>query len=131
MQVRQLHRQNRSLQRVQPGVPAHDAVLVFGGASMLPQNTKTFHQIRIAGGNRSPVSIRSQVLPRIEAIACETAGSADCIAVDRSTVRLRTIFNDDQIVPRCQLLKRLQVHRSAIQMHRNNCSCATRDRLCS
>ena len=65
--MRQLYPENGCLQRVEPPVPGQVNVLVLGPLAVVTHRSNRFGQGRVAGGQRSRVTVRAEVLARVKA----------------------------------------------------------------
>ena len=83
---------------------------------MVAQQAHPFGDLRIVGGDRAGVAIGAEILAGVEAEARGIAQHADAPSIPGRAVRLGGIFDEYEIVARCQHRQGVHVGRLAIDV---------------
>src|SRR5262245_18438709 len=96
---------------------------------MIASHARARGEIVVIRSKRARIAIRADVLAWIETEDSRVAEIADAYAAIFRTMRLRRIFQHEQVVAFSYLQNRVHLRRLAIQMYRNDGARVRRDSL--
>ena len=127
IEVRKFHREHGRLHRVEARIAPFDRVLVLHALPVIPEEPQLFRRATVVGHDDPGVAVRAEVLRWVEAEGRRVAERAGAPPADARAVRLRGVFDDDEIVPRRDRQHRLDVGRLSVQVDRHDGARARRD----
>src|ERR1700730_8580227 len=127
VEMAKLYAEDGGLQSVEPAVRADNFRMVFGFATVSPQETQPFCHFRVARCDHAAVSRAAEILRGKEAEAAEIPNVARFLAVISSADALSRILDNGQLVFRGKFQDRGEIRSKSKQVHRNNCPRLVRD----
>src|ERR1700757_1840276 len=127
-QMPQFRSENSSLQGIKPAVIATELVVIFFLLAVIAEHAQALSDATVVSDNNSSVAIGSQVFSRIEAECRSMPQGTGAFPPKASPVGLARIFNDEEIKFLGKLPDGPHVGRLTVEVYRNNCLCAGRDR---
>ncbi len=128
IEVLQLHPQHRRLHFVEPRVEALELVAILHVGTVVAQRRDALRQHGVVGQHRTAVAECAEVLRRKETEGRRIAERAGLASVAHRAMRLRRVFDQQQLVPPGQRRQRRHVGQLAIQVHRHDRARAWSDR---
>src|SRR2546428_9204117 len=108
-QVQKLDAQECGLQTVESGVDTLDDVVVLRPFTVVAQPTGSLDDDGIVRRDHAAVAIRAEVFARVEAEAGELAEGAAWESLVKSSVRLRRVLHNFEVVTCCEFEWRLHL----------------------
>ena len=120
LDITHLHTQDSALDTFHAKVISLEHVMIFLLCAPIPQHPDLFCVARIVGRHHAGFAICSQIFAGIETKAGHVTEAANAAFVVFRAMRLRRVFNHDQVVPPRNFDDCIHVCRQTVQMNRNH-----------
>jgi len=127
VEMLQHHAPDGGIDFVEPHVVTGKFVVVLALATVVAQHPQAFGHLRVVRGDATAVAEHGQVFRREEAERAEVAHRADGLALVFRTLRLRTIFDDPEMMFGGDAQQPVHVHGMPVNIHRDDADGARRD----
>src|SRR5580700_622465 len=117
LQMAELDVEDRGLYGVQPAVTRLDEMFVLLALAEIAHEAQLVGQTRIAGHDRTAITVRAQILARIKTKASGVAEASDYLTVPARPVRLAGVFDHSQVVALRTAQDRLHRDGLPVEMH--------------
>jgi hypothetical protein len=116
--MRQLGRQNRSLNRVHPFGQTYLVIFILAGAAVISQFPDSRQERIVVTGDCACIAVGSEILSRIKAEAREIANASTSTTIVLGAVSLRRVFDQWQLVATRDLRQLLHFRRLPVEVNR-------------
>src|SRR5712691_9417472 len=124
----ELDPQHCALKSVQTIVISKHSVMISLTLPLIAQDSDSSCVLVMGCDNRPALPVSAEVLGRIEAEAGKVTEASCVTSFVLCAVRLRGVFNNQQIVSACNIENRIHIRALPIQMHGHDCFGAWCDR---
>src|SRR5690606_22936081 len=116
-EVREFHIEQSTLETIHVKIPAHFLVVVLSFHSVNAEELRFFRELVGIGHEHPTVTIATEILSWVEAIAAKLADGSRKFPFITSTEGLSCVFDDSQAMLICQSLEFLHIGALAVEMH--------------
>src|SRR5678816_4429671 len=120
IQTPELDLQNCGLKSIEPAVEPDLGVVVVRGSTMVAQSFDPLGDRCAVGGDRSSITVCSEILPRVKRKTGDIAERPGSDPLILGSMRLGSVFNYKQTAPSCEVLDRTHVRGLAKEVNCND-----------